>query len=278
MIRPRPTVRSRRAGLSLFEVLVATGLVGSLLGTMTLLAQKASSTTVERAASLEARRSLEAVLTRVTNELKDASPGTLNPDPVDPFWVDAIDFQVVSALNAGGVTLSGVRRLELVEDPMDPANGVDDDGNGIVDEHVLQLTLEEGQTVTLSSHVRALGEGEEENGDDDDGDGLVDEPGFCVTRDGTGLRIEITLERVDGNGESVIASGEARKRNRRGVSRPPMESEPPLAFSRTSAGRSDEASSMNSFSSPFHSETNSFSLSCLGSERSVDSSRSFARL
>jgi hypothetical protein len=64
-------------------------------------------------------------------------------------------------------------------------NGLDDDGDGIIDEGRVILTRDflgaEELSVVLAHDVRSRFEGELANGLDDNGNGLVDERGFCMT-------------------------------------------------------------------------------------------------
>lgn len=199
-----------RAAFTLAELLLAVGLGASLLGTLALLGQRASATTSERTAESHSQRELDSALARVRRELADAGSGTLDPSPEHPFWTDTLDFQTPAGFDEGGTVWSAPRRLALVDDPADPPNRLDDDGDGVIDERRLQLITEDGaRRIVLASQVRALGLGEFPNGEDDDGDGLIDEPGFCITREGNGLRVELTIEVPDAREGTVLANGVA---------------------------------------------------------------------
>ena len=92
-------------------------------------------------------------------------------------------------------------QIFLQPDPADPDNGLDDDGDGFVDECEVVLvenrgTADETRTV-LVRRVQELLQGELPNGADDNGNGLVDERGFCIEQisDGAGVTIRLTVLR-----------------------------------------------------------------------------------
>jgi hypothetical protein len=92
--------------------------------------------------------------------------------------------------------------LELETGEQD--NGLDDNGNGLVDEGVIVWTENPGlvdeRRVIRSHWVREYLEGELPNGLDDNGNGLRDERGLCFSIEGDVLTIRITLERRDDDG------------------------------------------------------------------------------
>jgi hypothetical protein len=97
--------------------------------------------------------------------------------------------------------------FELEADPGDPADGKDNNGNGLVDEGVVVRYEVDGtgpvRRTVLTRWVAALLDGEIENHQDDNGNGLIDEPGFCLDRNGDVWTLHLTLQRNDGAGRRV---------------------------------------------------------------------------
>lgn len=87
-------------------------------------------------------------------------------------------------------------------------DGLDNNGNGLVDEGVVVWTIDAGlaseQRVVLCHGVRELDWREEDNDLDDDGDLMVDERGFSAQRSGNVLRLGLTLERLDAQGRPIV--------------------------------------------------------------------------
>ena len=93
-------------------------------------------------------------------------------------------------------------------------NGVDDNGNGLVDECRIEfqpdVVGDPGLVIGWGSFVREYLEGEIPNGVDDNGNGLVDERGLCLTYDNASgvLTVRLTLERLDPLGRPLTRTVE----------------------------------------------------------------------
>jgi hypothetical protein len=141
----------------------------------------------------------------VAEHLREADFDALLPAPggvAPPASASSIDFQTANGFANGAATWGPVERLALEPEPEDATDGVDNDGDGLVDEGRLvwieNPALGGGRRTVLCSHVAAMLEGEiAGNGGDDNGNGLVDEPGFCVEFVGDRATVHITLERLD---------------------------------------------------------------------------------
>jgi len=212
-LNPRRSRRSRR-GASLIEVLISFSVVLLLVGLV------AEAVTTSRGAygqgmstaavEAQARRTVDSLAQRLTS----ASAGSLSvDDPTPPPAANVItwlDFQAVQGY-AGAPLLAPQSRiqLELMAGELD--DGVDNNGNGMVDECRLVFVEDVfggGAQVGLTGFVTRFAEGELANGIDDNGDGLTDEAGFTVTWEpvavgATGDRggrvvLQLTLERASG--------------------------------------------------------------------------------
>lgn len=189
----------RKAGFTLIEVAIAASILALLLasvGTFQAISQKASRTMVVRS---DLERRADRALQTITRALRGAGVHTLIPDPTSAFGSDTITFQTPTGVSgAGVVSFSAPSRIALALDTGEADNGVDDDGDGRVDERALVITRDVGlasQTATTTCHgIGEWLEGETSNGLDDNGNGVIDERGFNVRRVGDLLYVRLTLE------------------------------------------------------------------------------------
>lgn len=142
---------------------------------------------------------------RLVRELGPAAAASLQP--ADPEGGDRIEFQPVIDTVGGVPVLGEVTRFSLELDPRELDNGVDDDGDGLVDERVLaRVTDPTGpneRRVILLREVREFLEGEADDGIDNNGNGLADESGLAFDLDGELLTIRLTVEAVLEGGRVV---------------------------------------------------------------------------
>jgi len=197
-----------RAGFTLLEMLVVVALASTFIGS--LLAVGRTSTrlceTGVTHANLEssARRALD----QLSHELAGASAGSLGTLPEAPLWQEGIDFDRVESIRAddGRITWSA-GRAEFRLDGGETDDGLDNDGDGLVDEGTLVLVQDAGgageTAITLAHEVREYLEGELPNGLDDNGNGLIDERGVAFARVGRDLHLYLTLEGLARDGHRV---------------------------------------------------------------------------
>lgn len=190
-----------RAGFSIAEVLISVTIAAILATSATMVAAQSyvayKTTNLNSTLESNLRRSLD----RVVRELMSASFDRLTPaDLDDDFGADDIVFQEAAAIVDDEIVWGNARRLTFEYEDGELDDGVDNNGNGLVDEGMLVLTRNDGlaaeQRIVICHHVSELLEGELDNGDDDNGNGVIDEAGFNVHRDGNVLTIRLTLEQA----------------------------------------------------------------------------------
>jgi hypothetical protein len=163
-------------------------------------------------------RNAKRVLNRVAEELTLAGVDTVSPVPESPFAGDEVTYQKSLGLVDGVLTWGPAITIQLTHSSEDPPDGVDNNGNGLVDEGVLVLRTNPGEanetTEVLCRWVRAHLEGEVENNVDDNGNGLVDEPGFALKEENGLWTIYLTLEKRDANGRLLTHTLETSVRQR----------------------------------------------------------------
>ena len=114
--------------------------------------------------------------------------------------------------------LSDDSKKSLYDETGEIDDGLDNNGNGLVDEGRVVLTENLGgadeRDRILARRVRELLEGELDNGVDDNGNGLVDEKGFSFERMGESLVIRMTMERIDVGQRTIERSAQTSVRLR----------------------------------------------------------------
>jgi hypothetical protein len=194
----------------MLELLISVALLGLVLGSVALVSKTSQGVYRQssQASALEARA--RQTLDRVVDVLSTMVRTMSFPDPAAPGWTDTLDFQQAAGVVGGALTWGPPLRLELELDDGEVDDGVDNDGDGRVDERRLVLVREPGtaaeRRTVLCRGVRALAEREVANGADDNGNGMADERGFCLQRQGDVMRVLLTLEDTDDGGRPIVCS------------------------------------------------------------------------
>jgi len=153
---------------------------------------------------MQARRALE----RIAVEITPALSATMTPAASAPLGSSTLTFRTCDGVSGGVIQTSTPTRIMLRQDPRDANDGVDNDGDGLVDEGEIVLVRNSGLSnetdVVIVRNVAEYLQGETANLADDNGNGLTDERGlsFVADADGT-LTIRLTLEALDQNNQLV---------------------------------------------------------------------------
>jgi len=207
-------IKHKRAGFTLVELAISTGILGLMMGFLFMVqisGQKA-------AAQARQNDEVGGRLTRALERAHDETRFVIN----DLIWEDlsgaatftkVLTFQSVASLDGGVMTPTDVTRIEVLMEGSEADDGIDNDGDGLIDEGALWLTRDVGgpaeQSVILCKGVTEYYDGEALGNGDENGNLLVDEPGFHVERDGDRLVFRLTVEGVKQDGVRVLRSGEA---------------------------------------------------------------------
>ncbi|MBI5364975.1 MAG: prepilin-type N-terminal cleavage/methylation domain-containing protein [Planctomycetes bacterium] len=200
----RPSIRRKRAGFTLVEVVVSSAVLGVLLlavGLTTLSGNRAyKAGMTQNRLAVESQR----VLDRVADAIAMGGASGLTPNPAAPLGSSTLTYRTPNTYSGGSITWGASSRVDFQYLARDPNNGVDDDRDGFADDGVIVLTRDVGlatETRTvLARGVREYLEGETPNGLDDNANGLVDERGLAFVLVGDQLTIRITLVARDDNG------------------------------------------------------------------------------
>lgn len=199
---------NRRGAFTLLEVMITVVLLGLVLGSMALVGSASDrafqTSSVRTHLEAQAAQTME----RMVTDLRIAAGESLAPALGDGDVTSWVEYRQAVGLDGNKTVLSGTRRLAFEYEAGELDDGIDNNGNGLIDEGRIVLienlgTAEERRLV-LTRWVREHLAGEEPNGLDDNGNGLIDEPGFFLRRSGDTLTLELTLERLDREGRPIL--------------------------------------------------------------------------
>jgi prepilin-type N-terminal cleavage/methylation domain-containing protein len=198
--------RRVRAGFTLLELVIATALLSLVLGAVGLVQMRARDASRAGMGREQVETHCRRTLDRVAEELQGVGHSLLFPDPSTSLGTGSITYQHPTGLSGlGVVTWDTPSSLALQLEPAETDNGIDDDGDGLVDERRLVLTQNVGApnavSTVLCGGIAELGEGETANGLDDNGNGVIDEAGFNVRKVGDLLTIRLTVQGLCGEGQ-----------------------------------------------------------------------------
>lgn len=205
--------RGRRAGFTIVELMIGLSLVSVMAGLAMLIQSTGNSALKTSTQQSEAESKSRRGVDRIARELQRAvvmnlftNFTALAPDSPSLTYLSAAGL-VDGALVPGSVTT-----IAWESDLRDPNNGLDDDGDGLVDEGVVALRKNVGEAnevrVVICSDVTEFFSGELPNGADDNGNGLTDEAGLHFTQDGNLITLRLSVEDVSSDGTRVMRTAE----------------------------------------------------------------------
>jgi len=210
--------RRQQSGFTLLEVVIAAGILSIALAGAAMVSRTGNEAHETGAATQALERVAHGALERVASELARTSADSLEPDPVEGLAYSDLEFQAVLGQADGVPVLDETSRLLCELDSGELNDGVDNDGDGLIDEQRLVLVRRTGspdeQRVVLCRGVLEYFEGETFNGLDDNGNSIADEPGFHLERDGSILTTRISVGKRGPQGRVLVRSVELATRMR----------------------------------------------------------------
>ena len=195
--------RAGTRGFTLIELMIGVSVTAGLFYAITMITISASNTydgTMRRSNLVSKAHQ---VLDRITDEFVEAELSTMSPALVG-VGASTITYRVPDSLVGSVITWSGNRTISFQVDQGEFDDGIDNNGDGRIDEGVVLLTIDVGlptqQQVTLAHQVRSLLAGEIGNLGDDNGNVMADERGLVFELNGNVLTIRLTLENIDEDG------------------------------------------------------------------------------
>lgn len=192
--------RSSRAGFTIIELMIVSTILAMLMGVVVTTgnSMKSAYSTADAVAAGEARA--RRAMDQIVEILSTVDRASVTPTISTPLSSSYVEFTPSTGFAGGSPTWGNTGRIELKPSPADPVDGVDNDGNGIIDDNRLVWVRDFGlateQDLVLCTQVPVLLQGETADGTDQNGNGLVDEPGFCVEVVGNRLIVRLTVEIV----------------------------------------------------------------------------------
>lgn len=194
-------MKNPRSGYTLVESVIGMTILVTLLGSAVVVLDSSQRSFNETISSGIVNRSAARALDRISRALTGARLSALVISPE----ADSVGFQKVAGWAGGSVVWSKNSELRLEYERNELDNGIDDDGDGLVDECQIVMTENVGQpderSVVLVKSVREFLEGEEPDGADNNGNLIEDERGFCIELQDASAVIRLTLLRRDPEGE-----------------------------------------------------------------------------
>ena len=197
-------LRRNARGFTLVEMAISLSLGVLVVGSMGLVARQARNAYTARTLTTDLEARTRRAVDKLTSEMLMSGESVLTPDPAVGVGGDDVTYLKVDGLVGGVIDWSDPCRFHLEYEPGEIDDGLDNNGNGLVDEGRVIWTRDVGlgseSSRVLCTGVSEFSLGELDNGLDDNGDGLADERGLSFQRDGRSLQIRLTLERVDEDG------------------------------------------------------------------------------
>jgi hypothetical protein len=204
-------VKALKRGVTILELAISMTLI-SIIGTSVLLVSSSGSQAMKQTAlSALVQSNARAGVSALAARLVGAELTSMLPvDVIAPGSTTSIEYQRIIGFLDGAVAWSNTERIELEPSPTDANDGIDNNGNGLVDECRVVWTQNVGlaneSRVVLVAWARETLAGEiSGNNIDDNGNGLVDEAGLCFDYDGRQLNIHLSLE-IPSNGLDYAAT------------------------------------------------------------------------
>jgi len=210
---------ARRRGTTMVELLVAALIMTTVLGAIGVTVMAGTRNYEEGVARADVDAQARRLVSRIAEEFLTASENSCDPVTV---WASGgaddggfVEFRYSQVLGApAGVALLGPTRsvrLDYAQGELD--DGLDNNGNGLVDECRILLCQDTatGPEIAIGGFVREFLQGEVGGNDaDDNGNGLDDERGLCMTFDPDThtLMVRLTIERLTSQGRLVTSTAE----------------------------------------------------------------------
>ena len=205
---------NRRSGVTALEVSLAVTLMVIFGGSAVTLGRSLSRAFGSQSGVAQRDVDLHQALDRIVSRLRTADGQAVLPAGINaPFHSTWIEFQRATGHDGNAVTWGVTERIQFEYDATEADDGVDNDGDGLVDEGRAVWIVDAGgpnqRRVVLASPVPEFHVNEVPgNGIDDDGNGLEDEGGLAFEITGDRMRIVLSLDSFDSEGNLQSTSAE----------------------------------------------------------------------
>ncbi|MFT7678177.1 MAG: prepilin-type N-terminal cleavage/methylation domain-containing protein [Planctomycetota bacterium] len=203
---------NKRAGFTLVEMTIAVSILGVALTSAAMVSKTGGDAHQTNAAVQSLENSLSQSISRIAGELALSGMDHLDPDPIEGLPYQDLDYQVVVGYTDTAPDLSVTRQIVAEAEAGDANDGIDNDGDGLIDERTLLMVRDVGlateRRVVLCNGVLEYLEGETFDGADENGNGLEDEPGFHLERNGDVITIRLSVGKQGPGGVTLVRTAE----------------------------------------------------------------------
>lgn len=209
-MRTRIHTHGPTQGFTLIESLIAVTFLAVLFLAVAQSSSRASDAFDEGSADHALSTSTHRAIERIASAI-ELSNGTILAAPglTTSVGTDAVTFQTPFEFVGATVTWRDMQIFtELQPGELDD-DGIDNNGNGLIDERHVVLVQPEGRSILVSGVAKLL-EGEIDNDSDDNDNDLTDETGLSFSSDGAGrvITVRLTRQRRDEAGRLLTKTAE----------------------------------------------------------------------
>ena len=207
-VDPARNAPESRRGATLIETAFAVSLLVVVAGAMASISSTGSSLFRSNVVNAEVDAAARRTLQIISEELLRTGTTVVTPLAVTTnTGSDDVDYQHAVGVVGTTVQWGNPSSIELEMERGEVDDGLDNDGDGLVDERQVVLIRNPGavdqQRRVLCSGVGEMLAGEVDDNDDDNGNGLVDEAGLSFHLVGDVMEVRLTLQRMDKDGRLV---------------------------------------------------------------------------
>lgn len=192
-------MRTKASGFTVIEIVLASSLSLVIFGALVRTTSRAQGLFAWIQVQSDLESDMARAMQRVDSELRMASVTSLAPDLTTPVGADRVWGSDLTFTGTNAAGQLETKRLTWQMDADELLNGIDDDGDGLVDEGRIVFLREEGSpdqsSSVLISGVPNLQDGETNDGTDENGNQMIDESGFAVSVEGSVVTLQLTAQR-----------------------------------------------------------------------------------
>jgi len=200
----------RVEGMTLVEIAVSLTILVGFLGVPAMLLLAASRSYATESSTAKVAEAVREGVEAVSSRLVQSSAGTVTAvaPVINPAVDDTLTYQRALDYQGGAIVWGTLEQIGFEYSPTDPDDGLDNDGDGLIDEGRVVWTEDPGglneRKVTLAEWVSETMPGEiPGNGIDDNANGLTDEGGFSFEQAGDRVTIRLAITRPGPQGTTI---------------------------------------------------------------------------
>jgi Tfp pilus assembly protein PilW len=205
------TNRLRSSGMTLVEVAISLAVTAAAVLAAASAVNRSFSAWSDMSRTGDLERRDQNAMEVIVAAMSDAGKSTLSV-AAPPTGAFSMTFKTPTGFASDATTWSNQSIVEWQPSASDPVNGVDNDGNGLIDDGVVVLRKNVGLSTesktVLCRWIPYLAPNESANNADDNGDGLNDERGLSFKVVGSALTVRLSCKRKSRDGTMITTTSE----------------------------------------------------------------------